>query len=116
MINCNEYHEAVMRTAPKSDSGYDGLLNGVMGLCGESGEAIDLVKKFMFQGHELEREKLAFELGDILWYLDFTATQIGYTLPELMWMNKKKLEKRYPTGFDAQHSIHRPEYEVKEDK
>ena len=51
----------------------DVLINGVMGLCGESGEAIDIVKKWLAQGHDLDKEKLAKELGDICWYLAETA-------------------------------------------
>ena len=61
-MTINEYQEKALRTA----SGYRSdslLLNGVMGLCGESGECIDIVKKAMFQGHTLDREHLAEELG-----------------------------------------------------
>ena len=47
-----------------------------MGLCGESGEAIDIVKKWLAQGHELDREHLAKELGDIAWYLAEAATAL----------------------------------------
>lgn len=64
-MTINEYQEKALRTA----SGYRSdslLLNGVMGLCGESGECIDIVKKAMFQGHTLDREHLAEELGDVV--------------------------------------------------
>ncbi len=44
-------------------------MNGVMGLCGESGEVIDILKKHLSQGHELNKEKMAEELGDVAWYL-----------------------------------------------
>ena len=37
--------------------GRDVLINSVMGLCGESGEAIDIVKKWLAQGHPLDRER-----------------------------------------------------------
>ena len=43
----------------------DALINGVMGLCGESGEAIDIVKKWLMQGHELDKKHLVRELGDV---------------------------------------------------
>jgi len=45
------------------------LLNGVLGLCGESGECSDLLKKHLFQGHELNRERMVKELGDVAWCL-----------------------------------------------
>lgn len=44
----------------------DMLLNRVMGLNGEAGECIDLLKKFIFQGHELDKNKLAHEVGNCL--------------------------------------------------
>ena len=87
----------------------DVLINGVMGLCGESGEAIDIVKKWLAQGHDLDREKLAKELGDICWYLAETATALGYSLEDIMSANIEKLRKRYPEGFDSERSIHRSE-------
>ena len=85
----------------------DVLINGVMGLCGEAGEAIDLVKKHLHQGHELEKEKLAKELGDIAWYLAETAYALEIPLEEIFEANIEKLKKRYPEGFDAERSINR---------
>ena len=85
------------------------MINGVMGLCGESGEAIDLVKKHLAQGHELDKEKLAKELGDIAWYLAETAYAIGYPLEDILQMNIDKLKKRYPEGFCTACSLNREE-------
>ena len=76
-------------------------------LCGESGEAIDLVKKWMMQGHELDKAHLAKELGDIAWYLAEAATAIGYDLETILQNNIDKLKARYPEGFDAERSMHR---------
>ena len=80
-----------------------------MGLCGESGEAIDLVKKHLAQGHELDKERLAKELGDIAWYLAETAMAIGYPLEDILQMNIDKLKKRYPEGFAVERSVKREE-------
>ncbi|MGN1011905.1 MAG: nucleoside triphosphate pyrophosphohydrolase family protein, partial [Clostridia bacterium] len=79
----------------------------VMGLCGESGEAIDIVKKWFAQGHDLDRENLIKELGDIAWYLAETATALDVSLEEVLRGNIEKLQKRYPEGFDAEKSINR---------
>ena len=87
----------------------DVLINGVMGLCGESGEAIDIVKKHLAQGHELDKEELAKELGDVAWYLAETATAIGYDLEDIFQMNIDKLKKRYPEGFSVEKSVNRDE-------
>lgn len=84
------------------------VLNGVLGLAGESGECADIVKKAMFQGHELNKEKLKDELGDVMWYIAVTAKGLGYTLEEVIQYNKEKLSTRYPTGkFRVEDSVNR---------
>ena len=106
-MTINEYQKLAMTTLnPKLDK-KDVLINGVMGLCGESGEAIDIVKKHLAQGHELDREKLIKELGDIAWYLAETATVLDVTLEEVLTRNIEQLKKRYPAGFDTERSLNR---------
>ena len=108
-MTINEYQKLAMTTLNPELSHKDILINGVMGLCGESGEAIDIVKKWLAQGHDLDKEKLAKELGDICWYLAETATALDLSLEEIMAANIEKLRKRYPEGFDANRSINRAE-------
>ena len=103
----NEYQKLAMTTLNPALSQKDVLLNGVMGLCGESGEAIDIVKKHLHQGHALDREKLIKELGDIAWYLAETAFALDVDLDEVFEGNIAKLKARYPDGFDTQRSVHR---------
>jgi len=108
-MTINEYQKLAMTTLnPELDS-KDVLINSVMGLCGESGEAIDIVKKWLAQGHELDKEHLAKELGDIAWYLAEAATALDLTLEEVMQANIDKLKKRYPEGFDKNKSMKRTE-------
>ena len=85
----------------------DVLINSVMGLCGESGEAIDIVKKWLAQGHALDKEHLAKELGDIAWYLAEAATALDLSLGDILQANLDKLEKRYPNGFETRRSLSR---------
>ena len=106
-MTVNEYQTLAMASLNRELNQKDILINAVMGLCGESGEAIDLVKKHLFQGHELDREKLAKELGDIAWYLAEAATALDVPLEEIFQGNLDKLKKRYPQGFDAQRSQNR---------
>ena len=108
-MTINEYQKLAMTTLNPALSEKDVLINGVMGLCGESGEAIDIVKKWLAQGHELDREKLAKELGDVCWYLAETATALGYDLEDIMAANIEKLKKRYPEGFSSDRSVNRTE-------
>ncbi len=106
-MTINEYQKLAMTTLNPELSEKDVLINGVMGLCGEAGEAIDIVKRYLAQGHELDKEHLAKELGDIAWYLAETATVLGYSLEEILQLNIDKLRKRYPEGFDTEKSTHR---------
>ena len=108
-MTINEYQKLAMTTLNPTLSEKDVLINGVMGLCGESGEAIDIVKKWLAQGHELDKERLTKELGDICWYLAETATALGLSLEDIMAANIEKLRKRYPEGFDTQRSVNRQE-------
>lgn len=112
----NEYQKKAMRTASTDKikswimTGYKQLLlNGVMGLNGEAGECIDIVKKHLFQGHNLDRDKLIDELSDVMWYVAITAQGLGVSLDEIMQHNVDKLLKRYPNGFEAEKSINRGE-------
>ena len=108
-MTINDYQRLAMKTLNPELDKRDVLINGVMGLCGESGEAIDIVKKHLAQGHELDREKLIKELGDIAWYLAEAAEALDVPLEEILEKNIEKLKKRYPEGFDAERSIHREE-------
>lgn len=105
----NEYQALALRTAKTDLSDREILINAVMGLCGESGEVIDIVKKHIYHNHPLDREKLAKELGDVAWYLARTASVLGYGLDDIFRMNVDKLKARYPEGFDSERSIHRTE-------
>lgn len=78
-----------------------------MGLCGESGEAIDIVKKWLAQGHKLDKKHLVSELGDIAWYLAEAATALDLSLEDILQINLDKLKKRYPHGFEQKKSINR---------
>ena len=106
-MTVNEYQKLAMVTLNPALDRKDVLINGVMGLCGESGEAIDIVKKHLHQGHALDREKLIKELGDIAWYLAETAFALDVDLDEVFEGNIAKLKARYPEGFDTQRSVHR---------
>jgi NTP pyrophosphatase (non-canonical NTP hydrolase) len=112
-LTANDYQRAAMRTA--SGMNYEGLrgegqlLNAVMGLNGEAGECIDIVKKHLFQGHDLDRDHLAEELGDTAWYLAVCCDALGMTLEEVLQHNIDKLKARYPEGFDKARSINREE-------
>ena len=99
-MTANEYQREAMRTLNPALDRDAVLLNGVMGLCGEAGEAINIVKKHLAQGHPLDREALIRELGDVAWYL---------AVETVLRINLAKLRARYPEGFSAEQSMHRDE-------
>ena len=106
-MTINDYQKEALRTEHGMSKEYPRLLNGLMGLCGESGEAMDILKKHLFQGHELDTEHIAKELGDVAWYIAISADALGYDLETILQMNVDKLRARYPDGFDVDHSLHR---------
>lgn len=106
-MTINEYQKAALRTESKPSNNYPRILNGLMGLNGEAGEAIDILKKHYFQGHELDKKHLAKELGDVAWYLAVSADAIGYDLETILQMNVDKLSARYKNGFTSEESLHR---------
>ncbi len=108
-MTINEYQQLAMVTLNKDLDEKEVLINGVMGLCGESGEAIDLVKKWLSQGHELDKDKLIGEIGDVAWYIAEIATALGVALEDVLARNINKLKQRYPEGFDYDRSINREE-------
>ena len=108
-MEINDYQRLAMTTLNPALDKRDVLINSVMGLCGESGEAIDVVKKWLAQGHELDRAHLAKELGDVAWYLAEAATALDIPLEDILRANLDKLKARYPEGFSARNSIERAE-------
>lgn len=107
-MKANDYQQAALRTA-NTMAEDDFIINGILGLSGETGEVADYIKKFKFQGHEMDREHLAEELGDICWYIAILTKGIGYDLETIMQMNIDKLKKRYPDGFEIARSLNREE-------
>lgn len=111
-MTINEYQKEALRTASGMNQKYPRILNGLMGLNGEAGEAIDILKKYLFHGHDLDKQHLAKELGDVAWYLAVSADAIGYDLETIFQMNVDKLLERYPEGFDSERSKHRKEGDI----
>lgn len=90
MFDIEDYQRLAMRTSPE---GHDRILNGCMGLIGESGEVVDLVKKWKFQSGDraqLPKDKLVEELGDVLWYCAEVSTGMGSDMIRALgsrWLN-----------------------------
>ena len=86
------------------------VMTSAIGMLAESGEFTEVLKKMVFQGKEFTEENrfhMKRELGDILWYWIQGCIALGYTPDEVMDENIKKLEARYPNGFEVARSEER---------
>ncbi len=108
-MNLNEYQELALRTAGNHGDFDRTLMYTALGLNGEAGEVAELIKKAFFHGHDLDRDKLMKELGDVLWYLAVMAHALDMSLEEVGQHNIDKLARRYPEGFSSQRSRNRSE-------
>jgi NTP pyrophosphatase (non-canonical NTP hydrolase) len=107
-MTLNDYQKAAQRTS--NTVTFTGKMeNGLYGLAGEVGELHDHYKKHLFQMHDLDKEHLKRELGDVLWYVAEMACGLECTLAEIAQINIDKLKARYPDGFEADKSLHRAE-------
>lgn len=107
-MTLNDYQKAAQRTS--NTVTFTGKMeNGLFGLAGEVGELHDHYKKHLFQMHDLDKEHLKRELGDVLWYVAEMACGLECTLAEIAQINIDKLKARYPDGFEADKSLHRAE-------
>ena len=107
------YQQNVLKYAPDHHDYLLDVIYAAMGMCGEAGEASELVKKYAYHGHTIDTEHLARELGDVLWYISYMAHLFGYPLGKIMAMNQEKLAKRYPDGkFDEERSRNREEGDI----
>ncbi len=92
------------------------LLTSVVGMLAESGEFAEVVKKKLFQADTQFTSDEVFhmkrELGDVLWYWVQGCRALGFTPDEVMDENIRKLEKRYPNGFEVVKSENRQEGDV----
>lgn len=106
-MELNEYQSSILRTLPPDLTKREIVNLGALGLGGEGGEVIDLVKKYMFHGQPLDRDKLRKELGDTLWYVSCLALGADLTLDEVAQANIEKLKARFPDGFTPEASVRR---------
>ena len=99
----------------KQEVEFSQLLAASIGMQAESGEFSEIIKKIIFQGkefNEAERFHLMRELGDVLWYWVQGCKALGYTPQQVMEENIRKLESRYPNGFEVVRSEVRKEGDI----
>lgn len=111
-MTLEDFQEEVKRTDFTKDQELDfikrmneihKLIYGVIGIQSEAGEVAGVIKDYIRGSIDsnLMKNRLILELGDVLWYIVYCADEIGTDLETIMFMNKKKLRKRYPNGFEV---------------
>lgn len=95
-----EIFQREARRSLRDDLPYEAMCSNMcMGLAGEIGEVIDIMKKHIYQGKELDITDVIEEVGDVLWYIANFCSVNNITMDECMESNIKKLRKRFPNGF-----------------
>ena len=105
----NQYQELACRTQNPNLTQHERLMHALHGMASEVGEIHSIYQK-LYQGHMLEIEKVIDEAGDLLWFVAELADVLGVSLNGIAKHNIEKLKKRYPEGFDEDHSVNREEY------
>lgn len=109
-MKLDEYQQQAARTL---GTGERALVESALGLVGEAGELVDLLKKEIFHKHNVSGERLELEMGDVLWYLAAIATLQGLSLADIAEANLAKLRRRYPAGYSAEASQARVDQEAR---
>jgi|UniRef100_UPI004047CD04 NTP pyrophosphatase (non-canonical NTP hydrolase) len=74
-------------------------IHAALGIAGEAGEVVDLVKKSVINGREMDLNKLMEELGDLEYYLSLLRQTYDLDREVILQLNIIKLNKRYPDGY-----------------
>ena len=104
VIEFQQYQRLAYRTTKQNKPNDVQICDYSMGLAGEVGELVNIIKKGLFHGHIISDQEIAEELGDCLWYIATLASCHGLSLEQIARDNIKKLQQRYPQGFTEQHS------------
>lgn len=109
-MKLSEYQFSAARTSRYDQDFDDRLVTAALGIVGEVGEVVDVIKKYQGQGHELDKKKICEEVGDALWYLAEICSLCGLDMDIVAEANLAKLRDRYPQGFDAARSRERGDH------
>ena len=106
-MNIRDFQTLSVRTMNKELTKEQQISNMVFGANGELGEVTDILKKYLYQGHRINKQHLAEEIGDTLFYIVNLCTLFNLDIEDILQGNVDKLRNRYPEGFDSTKSINR---------
>ena len=100
-MDLDEYQQQSNHTAQYPTLGH-AVVYPALGLAGEAGEVVEKIKKVMRNQagnfSEMDKQNIAAELGDVLWYLAQISQQLGLSLSEIAYQNLTKLQDRQARG------------------
>jgi len=99
MTDIETFIQQVKRTTSQEFSTRELIDLAALGIAGESGEIIDIIKKHFYHKKELNRDHLTDELGDLMWYVISLALTLDISFDDILTRNVEKLNRRYPSGF-----------------
>lgn len=105
-----DYYMAAQRTMNPSLTWESMKNHALHGIASETGEIHGLYQK-VYQGHELSKERIKDELGDLLWFVMELCFAEHIDPDEVLEYNIDKLRKRFPQGFSEERSVNRDKYE-----
>ena len=108
-LTIREYSKAARRTINPNLTCEQTRLHALHGLASEVGEIHSIFQKG-YQGHDVTKEKVIDELGDVAWMWNELCYAMQIDPQEVLEYNVDKLMKRYPDGFSAERSVNREEY------
>lgn len=101
-MTLDEYQQQALKTVLSTGDDFKDLLHWVLGINGESGEIAEKIKKVIRDKDSVisqdDKDELAKEIGDVLWYLAVFAHDLGIPLEDIAQANLDKLKSRQSRG------------------
>ena len=105
-MELKEYSKKSLRTI-RTLEGDLAIANASMGLCGETGELVDHLKKHVFHKAPCNLQHVIKEVGDVMFYLNWIVVMFGLSWDDILDVNIAKLMVRYPNGFNEDDANNR---------
>src|ERR1700733_12826049 len=96
-LTLDEYQKLALQTLQGAPGEEKSILIALLGLAGETGELLTLYKKFLRDGAAYEpiRERLAEELGDVMWYVSSISSHFKLDLADIAHQKIRKTQSRW---------------------
>lgn len=95
-MDFNNYQELAKQTLYGNEQV---LTNCALGLASETGEVLEVIQQYTFENHQLDKDKLIKELGDVMWYLSQIAGWADIPFEDVAKANIEMLQQRYPEMY-----------------